>query len=267
MMQLPSILACRDARKRGTPLTWVGCGVLAVFVCGCTSLTLPNAPGHVVITLVNRATVDEQLLNFLRPRLPDLNETEIEALRPRIRMNVRITYTDGSSLVERFVSGSSDLIDPAAGAESFTDLNQSDFTTFVAVCDVASVEVDPGTDIEVFIPVALQQFQLVETTGPGGEVNPTFQPRDRIAPQFRPLRIDDLDEDGDVILRRNIDVLDAPGPVPEVICGSVVAIVVDGVLAVPFLPQSPNNEPSFDVDDEGTEARIGGRYEFIVQVQ
>jgi hypothetical protein len=47
-----------------------------------------------------------------------------------------------------------------------------------------------------------------------------------------------------------------------------VAVVVDGVLSVPFLQGVPGNDaPSFDIDDEATVASIGGRFEFRVSVQ
>jgi len=52
-----------------------------------------------------------------------------------------------------------------------------------------------------------------------------------------------------------------------VVCGSVVAVNISGVLSVPFLPQSIEGEPSYDIDDLQTAASIGGRYEFRVTVR
>jgi hypothetical protein len=80
------------------------------------------------------------------------------------------------------------------------------------------------------------------------------------------LQIDDVDEDGNVTLQRNIGRRDAPSPALNPLCGSVVAIVVDGVLSVPFLDEA-SSRPSYNVADNATAARIGGRYEFRVTVQ
>lgn len=234
---------------------------------GTSFATLPNAPGHVVITLVNRTTIDEQLLNYLSSRV-DMSEDELRAQTPRIRMRLRVTYIDGSFQTIEFVTGSQSLIDPQFDATAFPDLNQNDLSNVVVLCDVANVTVEPGTTVEVFIPVALQQWELVETNNPNGGVDQEFQPRDQIPPQFRVLLVDEVDGDGNVTLRQNIGIRDVPSPIPNVVCGSVVALTVDGVLSVPFLATSPRpDEPSFDINDEQTIGGIGGRYEFIATVR
>lgn len=228
-------------------------------------VTLPNAPGHVVLAVVNNAEIDERLVSFLGPQL-NLSEAEIRALRPRMRFRMRITYIDGTFETVEFVTGTRDFIDPDFSAEAFTDLNQNDLDNVVAQCDVASVQIEPGTNIEVFLPVELTQFELVEITNPSGGIDNEFRERERIAPGFRALLTDDVDGDGNTLLRRNIGVRDVLSPTPTVLCGSVIAIVVNGVLSVPFL-DGISEEPSFDVDDEPTVAQIGGRFEFIVSVQ
>jgi hypothetical protein len=75
-----------------------------------------------------------------------------------------------------------------------------------------------------------------------------------------------VDEDGNTILRRNVGIRDTATPVAGLVCGSVVALVIDGVLTVPFL-DTVSDDPSYDVDDEATVAGIGGRYELRVSVQ
>ncbi len=228
--------------------------------------TLPNAPGHVVVALANQTEIDERLLTFLRPKL-NLTDAQARTLRPRIRMRLRVTYVDGTFQTLEFIDGSRNLVDPTFDAQAFPDLNQNDLNNAVALCDVARVEVEPGTSIEVFIPVELIQYQLVLATTVGGGNVTTFQQRGTLAPQFRSLQVDDVDADGNVTLQRNIGVRDVPSPTPNVICGSVVAITVKGTLAVPFLDVVSASTPSYDIGDAATIARIGGRYEFIVTVQ
>ena len=230
--------------------------------------TLENAPGHVVITVVNNAEIDERLLSFLESTEGgnlQLTEAEKRALRPRLRMRVRVTFTDQTSTDIEFVAGSRNLIDQNFSAQAFPDLNQNDLDNAVLVCDVASVQFEPGADIDVFVPVELTGFDLIETTNQAGTViGVTFEARERRPPAFLPLQVDDVDADGNVLLQRNIGVRDVPSPVNNPRCGSVIAIVVNGVLSVPFFDGAT---PSFDRDDEDTEAQIGGRYEFRVSVQ
>jgi len=182
-------------------------------------------------------------------------------------MRVRVTYIDGTFQTIEFISGSRNLIDPEFNAEAFADLNQNDLSNATVLCDVGSVQIEPGSNIEVFVPVALQSFVKTEISSTGGQVTTEFQPRERIVPQFRALQQDAVDLDGNVTTLRNFGRRDAPSPTPTVICGSVVAIVVDGVLSVPFTVEEETSDPSFDVADGPTIAGIGGRYEFIVSVQ
>ena len=263
----------------GLPLFFSG---LTVLLCGCDALnpafvslfpssnaanreSIPNAPGHVVVAFSNQTEIDESLLDYLQT-VTGLSASELQAMVPRIRMRVRITYIDGTFEVVEFQSGSTNLVDPAFAAVSAPDLDEPDFTNYVATCDVASVQQEPGTNVEVFIPVQMTGFELVETTTQGGQTVTEFQPRTTIDPQFRALGVDEVDEDGDLVLQRNIGVRNTLSPVPNLICGSVVVITLEGTLAVPF--QIPTtNDPSFDQDDEVAVAQIGGRYKFVVILQ
>ncbi len=232
--------------------------------------TIDNAPGHVVLTLVNNAEVDERLLAYLESSEGGnliLTDAEKRSLRPRMRMRLRVTFTDGTFAVFEFIDGSQNLVDQNFDAQAFPDLNQNDLDNAVVICDVASVELEPGSDIEVFIPVELTGYELIEVTGAAGVITGvTYEPRTRIAPQFRTMEIDERDADGNVTLQRNIGVRDVPSPTLNPLCGSVIAIVVDGVLAVPFL-DGVSDAPSYDQGDVATVAGIGGRYEFRVSVQ
>ncbi|UCC31380.1 MAG: hypothetical protein JSU86_03710 [Phycisphaerales bacterium] len=274
---------------------WTACGIrravlplvmcgLGLWVAGCGSFnpafvnlldptgslaTIDRAPGHLVIGVVNNAEVDERLLAFLESAEGGnlvLTDAEKRLLRPRMRFRLRVTFTDGSFQTIEFIDGSRNLVDQNFDTQAFPDLNQNDLNSVVVLCDVASVELEPGTNIEVFIPVELTAFELVETTTPGGAISTSFEPRERIPPQFRALEIDETDADGNVLLQQNIGVRDVPSPTLDPICGSFIAVVVNGVLSVPFL-DGVSNAPSYDRDDETTMASIGGRYEFLASVQ
>lgn len=263
--------------RRGTGRA-LAVSVLAVFFCGCNAFnpsfvalfqspnsvsneTLPNAPGHVVVAVNNQTEIDERLLRYLTSLGVDA-----KTMRPRIRLRVRITYVDQSFIVWEFVSGSGDLIDPAFIAQADPDLNQTELNNTVAVCNVARVELEPGTNVEVFLPVKIIQYQLVQTNNQGGQTVTTFQQRGFITPKFWPLQIDTVNDTG-ITLQRNIGVRDVLSPVPNVICGSIVVITVKGALAVPFLDPVSADVPSVDQDDLATVSRIAGRYEFVVTVQ
>ena len=231
--------------------------------------SLDNAPGHVVITFLNNAQVDERLISFLESTdggSLNLTDAEKAELRPRIRLRVRVTFTDGTSQTVEFIGGSRSLIDQRFNAQVFPDLNQNDLDNVVTICDVASVTLEPGSAIEVFVPVEMTVFELVTSSGTGGEIVAEFEERQRIVPQFRVIQPDEVDTDGNVTLQRNVGVRDVLSPTNNPVCGSVIAISVDGVLSVPFLDVA-SGAPSYDVDDTITEATIGGRYEFRVSIQ
>ena len=164
---------------------------------------------------------------------------------------------------EGFVSGDN-VVDPRFQE---VDAGEGTVNHLVFACDINSVGIDPQSDIVAFVPVELTGFELIEVTGQGGDITgSTFEPRLRTPPGALVLQVDDVDEFGNVTVQRNIGTRDRPAPVTNVVCGSVVVIVVEGVLTVPFLSEV-SNEPSYDLEDDDTIAAIGGRYTFGVFVQ
>ena len=226
-----------------------------------TYATVPNAPGYVIVALQDNVTIDGQLLAYLSPKL-GLTPAEEKALRARIRMRVRITHADGTFQTVEMISGSGEFVDPAFDAQSVADLSQNTLTNVVVPCDVASIQLEPGTNVEVFIPVSLKVWELVEV-GEGQDVQLEPVLRTTIPPQFQAIQVDEIDEDGNVILRRNVDPRDVLTPAANVVCGSVVPLVVEGVLTVPFF----TNEPGYDQNDLNTVAGVGGRFSFSATVQ
>jgi hypothetical protein len=249
-----------------------------VFLAGCDSLnpaftdlldssgqlsSIPNAPGHVVIAFINNAEVDGRLLTYLAGEGGlTLTPDEQQSLRPRARLRVRVTFTNGATQTFEFIDGNANLVEQSFNDQSVTDLNQNGLFNVVVVCGVARVEVVPGSQIEVFIPATLAEFEQRQIQTPGGETGTEDVLRQEISPRFRALQLDDVDEDNNVILQRNIDIRDASVPVVNPVCGSVVAITMNGVLTVPFFKTF--DFPSYDFADETTVAGIGGRFEFRV---
>lgn len=228
--------------------------------------TIDNTGGHVVIQVVNNADIDDELIAFVRSLNPVADESQFANLHPRVRLRLRTTFVDGTFQVTEFITGSSEFVDPAFDATSTPDLNQNNFDNAVVLCDVASVQLEPGTDVEVFIPVSLTEFERVETSGEGGQITLPPVEREQTPPGFRPLRVDVRDADGNVTLARNIDVRDVPTPITGVTCGTVVTVTIGGTLAVPFL-RTVSTEPSFLRGDDSTIAQIGGSFEFRVAAQ
>lgn len=232
---------------------------------------IDNAPGHVVIQFVNNAEVNDRLLGFLESAEGGgliLSSEERRQLRPRVRIRFLVTFVDGSQTEVEFVDGSRALVSPIFDADTEPDLNQNDLDNVVVLCDVQRVELTPGSFIEVFVPSPIEQYELVEVVNINGVViGTTAVRREIILPQFTPLGVDVIDVDGNVVVRRNIGIRDVPAPVDDLLCGSVVTIVLEGELSVPFLDVAGINRPSFDQDDESAVGSIGGRYEFIIGVQ
>ena len=194
-----------------------------------------------------------------------LTDAEKRSLRPRLRFRVLITFSNGSVLPIEFIDGSTKLIDQSFNAQLIPDLNQNDLDNTVVVCDVARVELLPGSPIEVFMPVEITEWEQVITTV-GDDQFITFTIEQEHPPQFTPLEVDQIDFDGNVVLRQNIGVRDVPAPVDNLLCGSVVAIIINGTLSAPFL-DGVDDGPSYDNGDLQTVAGIGGRFEFIVTVR
>lgn len=231
--------------------------------------TINNAPGHVVIAFVNNATVNERIISYLES--PDggnlvLTDAEKRGLRPVLRLRVRVTYVDQSEQVLEFLSGSRELVSPDLADLVQQDLADPDFTNGVAICDVQSVEVldADNAGIEVFVPVPVTEFEFVQ---PQDFAPSFFNQTDQVPPAFRPLQTDFLADDG-TIVRANIGTRNIPAPVQDPRCGSVIAIVAEGELDVPFLNEpEAEGRPSYDAGRPNQQASIGGRYEFIVSVQ
>ncbi len=228
--------------------------------------TIDNAGGHVVVQVINNADIDDELINYMRSLDPTADDASFLNLNPRIRMRLRTTFIDGTFQTIEFITGSSDFVDPAFNGTSTPDLNQNDFDNAVVLCDVASVQIEPGTNIEVFIPVSITEFEQVETQGDGGQITLDPVEREQTPPGFRALQVDIRDADGNVTLEQNIDVRDVPTPITGLACGTVVTLSINGTLSVPFL-RTVSSEPSFLRGDAPTIARIGGSFEFRVAAQ
>lgn len=234
---------------------------------GTSFSSLENVPGHVVIAFINNAQMDERLIEYLRgPGGVSLTDAEWQSIRPRIRFRVQVTFANGTTMPIEFVDGSP-VIDARFNAEIFPDLNRNTLNNVTLTCDVARVEILPGSQIEVFMPVELLQYERRDVTDARGIVIQTdFTIDERIQPTFRQLEIDTLDADGNVIVNRNIDVRDVPAPVTQLFCGSVIAIIMEGELDAPFLTGVDDN-PSYDRDDAATVNTIGGFHKFTVTVR
>jgi hypothetical protein len=254
-------------------LSWIGCdggalnpsfvGLFDPAVVGDVS-TLENPTGHVIVAMINNAEVDERLLDYMESAEGGslmLTDLEKRLLRPRIRFRVGITFTDGQTATVEFINGSRYLVQPTFDSQSEPDLNQNDLRDVVVTCDVASVQVlDP---IEVFVPVEVTRFQFVE---PSGVTPGFFREAGRIPPGFQSLEVDTVDQDLNTIVRRNIGIRDRPSTVENPRCGSVIGILLDGVLSVPFR-EDLGGVPGFEVADIPSAASVGGRYEFRVTIQ
>ncbi|MCH7924880.1 MAG: hypothetical protein IIC51_05040 [Planctomycetes bacterium] len=248
-----------------------GCGALnpafVDFVAGGqanTFVTLDPAPGHVVIAFINNTEMDEQLIGYLEgPGGLNFTDAEKRSLRPRIRARVLVTFVGGAQARFEFITGTPNVIDQRETAFAVPDLSENDLDNAVVLCNVARVEFLPGS-IQVFMPVRLNVYQLQDIGL--GFIGNLFRLQAQIPPQFRPLEVDEVDEDGNTILLRNVGIREVPGPVDSPICGTVITISLGGTLSVPFLigPGVIGNDPSYDGDDEQTEAAIGGQYDFVV---
>lgn len=233
-----------------------------VVVPGGGGASIDNAPGHVVIQFVNNAEVNERLLSYLESEEGGglvLTDAEKRDLRPRIRMRLLITYTDGSQTTVELIDGSENLISPPFADLAEADLTENELDNAVVLCDVAQVDLLPGSEIDVFIPTPIigYEFVLLENA-----IVPTVA--EGFLPSFRSLRVDQVDMDGNIQVRNNIDVREVFTPVNNIICGTVVTIILEGELAVPFLF---NDFPSYDINVPNSIGSIGGRYQFIVGVQ
>jgi len=223
--------------------------------------TIDNPPGHVAIAFVNDADVDERLIAFLESEEGgglELTEAERRALKPRIRFRVQVDFVNGNSTLFEFVTGSKILVDPRFDATSVPDLVENDLENTVVLCDVARVQI--VGNIEVFFPAQFATWAFQEATvNTGGFF---FIQGTPAPPQFIPLRVDAVDQDGNTLVRRNIGIRDVPVPVDGPRCGSVVSFVVSGTLSSPFF----RGIPGFSLLDTGVAERLGGRYEIRTRI-
>ena len=235
------------------------------------SSTLENAPGHIPVMLVNNTIFSSELLAFLEREQPGSIPDDPD-LRPRLRFRVTVMFTDGNSTTFEFVDGSQ-LVqgDPIVGDPDFdlgtlilpSDLTENALTNAVVLCDVALVTID-GL-IEMFVPVNLKEIQ-VEDAGQGTE--PTRQLATITLPQFVPLLVDEVDANGTVVTLRNFGVRDIPAPATNLLCGTVVAIVLNGTLTVPFVvDENGETVPGFLDTDVGSQTSIPGRFDLELTLQ
>jgi len=257
-------------------LASVGCDSLnpafvSIFDPTGASASLDNAPGHVIIAFINNVTFDDRLLTYLES---NGNASQYSgatgSLHPLIRATIQVRFTDQSVLQLEAITGNPDIVETGFPRPIFVD-NTIDPEVFtrVGICDVESVTL-VATNTEVFIPVEITAFQLIQTTNDAGAITGnTFEPRTRTQPRFIPLQIDDVDANLNVVTVRNVDIRDVPTPVQNPVCGAVIGIVLEGTISVPFLERNGvavSDAPSYDQDDAATIAAIGGRYRFNVTI-
>jgi len=230
------------------------------------SASISNAPGHVVVAFVNNATVDERIITYLESEEGgnlELTDAEKRSLRPVLRFDVVVTFTDGSTQVVEFTSGSRFLVEPGVAGIAEQQLNDPDLTNAVVVCDVDRVEVLDGS-IEVFVPVTIDGFEFQEPTDNNQAF---FHQTVALPPGFDFLMQDVITEDG-TVMEANVSPRGQPAPIDNPRCGRVVTIVANGVLSVPFLNEpEAGGVPSYDVEDIFQTQGIGGRYSFVVSVR
>ncbi len=235
----------------------------------------PDSAGHVVIAFRNDTVFDERMLAHLEGRCLEIQETtpaqvdqcqarfQGEALRPRIRILLQITFVNGEQLFVEFSDGSSTVIDPIESAEDFPDLIRGQQDNIVVQCDVRRVEL-VGLP-SVFVPIFFETTR-VET----GDLNtaPFRIQVDRVPPQFVVLRVDDVDARGNTVVLRNFGVRDLPPPAIEPNCGSVVTITLSGTLRVPFEINETGLEAPGALDtDAAAVAASPGRFRTIVGIR
>lgn len=247
-----------------------------------------NATGHVPVIFVNRLQYSPALTAFLSTlneerRLSGVPEgtTDFASVRPRVRLRVRITFENGNVVEHEFIDGdgvfefeprdedADDLGIPIIPADP--NLTENTLSRVVGLCNVARVEIIGN--VQVFVPVIVRTIQVV--VGDFSQQTRTLVTTDN--PQFRPILPDEVDENLNVTLLRNFGVREAPAPAESLTCGSMVGIVVSGVLSVPFTIPEDNPEdvfiaerdevPGFVDTDIPAQVSVPGRYEFLVTVR
>ncbi len=225
--------------------------------------TGPTSPGHVVVAFRNDTVFDEQLLAFLVQDGLDPTLLDDAELRPRVAVRVRITFPDNETLDVEFVDGSSTIVSAEVDISQFPDLVRNQQDNLVVQCDVVRVELVELP--RVFVPSVFETL----TVDPGDENSAPFTRLvNRVQPQFEQLERDDVDQNGNTLLQRNLDIRDVPGPAIGPNCGSVVTIVLSGTMRLPFEVNAQNQlvPGVFDFDIEGR-ATSPGRYQLNVGIR
>lgn len=250
--------------------------VVMVFAAGCDALNPsfvdflgpdllapigPDSRGHVAVVFRNDMVFDEALLQDLVNNGLDPALLDQPGLRPRVRLRLRITFINSETLDMEFSDGSP-IVDPRVGA--LPELTRVVRTNFVAQCDVARVELI--TLPEVFVPSFFRTLRVIR------DVFNTEIGRELISnepPRFQLLEIDDVDAQGNTLLRRNFDIRDVPPPAVGPNCGSVVAITLSGTLRLPLvaLQQNGNLVPGVLDTDDLSLASSPGRFQLTVGIR
>jgi hypothetical protein len=224
-----------------------------------STVTLPNAPGHVPLLLANQTTFDAALLEFLEQTGTNLDYPN---LRPRVRLRVRINYVNGGSNDIELIDGSPVISNATAtGADTVPppELTEGTLRSVVAVCNVLSVE---PLQVEVFVPVTFTTIMIREAQNVVVREVTDNQP-----PQFTVLQADEVDANNNVTLVRNFDIRNQPVQVSDVQCGSVIGFTISGELSTTFVNFNGAFIPgALDTDLAGA-ASNPGRFEFQTSVR
>lgn len=221
--------------------------------------SIENAPGHNVIAFVNNVTINEQLLSFLESDLGGgltFTDEQRRNLRPVIRFRILVNYVDGTQQEIQFQLGSKELVQPEFAGQAAQDLSEPNLDNAVVLCDVLSIDFAQTNPIEVYVPVGVQEWELIQATDTTpASLNFVMQ----VNPQFRTLVQDTP------ALRSNFSAREAPFFVPNPQCGAVIAFIAEGELSVPFSGERP--QPSYRDTDVEAQAGIGGRYSFEIAIR
>jgi len=223
-----------------------------------------NPRGHVPVFFVSNARYDGALLQYMANQGLDVSDAN---LRPRVRVQVQVSFSDGTSRVLEFLDGaqisqSATLIeDETEVAVIPPDLARPPLNNQVLQCDVAGVVVAP-TAIEVYIPVFWGEFERVDIQQFGSDI----QLVELYPPQFYVLQVDDVDSRGDTVVLRNIGVRDVAGPILNLTCGSVVMYSLEGTLQMPFVPFE-GGFPGYLRENQATIDAFPGRFAVKTQVR
>jgi len=236
------------------------------------SITIDNAPGHIVVVFINNTQFDQNLLDYFDSIGVDTNDPN---LRPRVRVRVDIQYVNGNTTTFEFIDGSA-IVQSSVQTDEGTQVNplvpidlvENDLTNIVTVCDVSIVQPGGGigsaqTSVEVFVPAFLKVVTVLVT-----DLVTDRELAETISPSFVPLRADEVDANFNVTLQRNFDIRDVPVPATDLLCGTVVGFTLNGTLRVPFVQDELGAVvPGYVDSDVTAEASVPGRYDFATTVR